>query len=126
MNILCNVFVIYKSLSFYLCIYSIYLSAFLKIILPRFPLPFFALPVFFCFNHAFPVNGSSCVYAIGFRRSTMLAYIYNGHSIAYDPIYRVCDYDQQERHPAIYIITYIRLLCIFKGLVFLGRHTRED
>ena len=25
-----------------------------------------------------------CVYAIGFRRSTMLEYIYNGHSIAYD------------------------------------------
>ena len=30
-----------------------------------------------------------CVYAIGFRRSTMLEYIYNGHSIAYDPISRV-------------------------------------
>ena len=32
-------------------------------------------------------NNTPCVYAIDFRRSTMLAYIYHGHSIAYDPIY---------------------------------------
>ena len=32
-------------------------------------------------------NNTPCVYAIDFRRSTMLAYIYDGHSIAYDPIY---------------------------------------
>ena len=31
-------------------------------------------------------NNTHCVYAIGFRRTTMLEYIYNGHSIAYDPI----------------------------------------
>ena len=31
-------------------------------------------------------NNTPCVYAIGFRRTTMLAYIYHGHSIAYDPI----------------------------------------
>ena len=34
-------------------------------------------------------NNTPCVYAIDFRRSTMLAYIYHGHSIAYDPILRV-------------------------------------
>ena len=31
-------------------------------------------------------NNTHCVYAIGFKRTTMLEYIYNGHSIAYDPI----------------------------------------
>ena len=36
-------------------------------------------------------NNTPCVYAIDFRRSTMLAYIYNGHSIAYDPILRVSE-----------------------------------
>ena len=30
-------------------------------------------------------NNTPCVYAIGFRRSTMLESIYNGHSIASDP-----------------------------------------
>ena len=34
-------------------------------------------------------NNTLCVYAIDFRRSTMLAYIYHGHRIAYDPILRV-------------------------------------
>ena len=34
-------------------------------------------------------NNTPCVYAIGFKRTTMLEYIYNGHSIAYDPISRV-------------------------------------
>ena len=34
-------------------------------------------------------NNTHCVYAIVFKRTTMLEYIYDGHSIAYDPIYRV-------------------------------------
>ena len=34
-------------------------------------------------------NNTPCVYAIGFRRSSMLEYIYHRHSIVYDPIYRV-------------------------------------
>ena len=34
-------------------------------------------------------NNTHYVYAISFKRSTMLEYIYNQHSIAYDPILRV-------------------------------------
>ena len=38
-------------------------------------------------------NNTPCVYAICFKRSTMLAYIYHGHSMAYDPILPVRNRD---------------------------------
>ena len=38
-------------------------------------------------------NNTLCVYAIGFKRSTMLAFIYHRHSMAYDPILRVSNRD---------------------------------
>ena len=48
-------------------------------------------------NNAKIENNTHCVYAIGFRRSTMLEYIYNGHSIAYDPISQTWWFNDQ-RH----------------------------
>ena len=44
-------------------------------------------------------NNTPCVYAIGFKRTTMLAYIYHGHSMAYDPFCvwgNLINDDQQE------------------------------
>ena len=38
----------------------------------------------YCYSLCQIENNTPCVYAIGFKRSPMLEYIYNGHSIAYD------------------------------------------
>ena len=38
-------------------------------------------------------NNTPCVYAIGFKRTTMLEYIYHGHRMAYDPILPVSNRD---------------------------------
>ena len=56
----------------------------------------------FILDHVAP-----CVYAIGFKGTTMLAYIYNRHSIAYDPIYRgprtTCGFFARKWRKLIYI-----------------------